>query len=65
MFEIQEKVVDEGTKFNYTFPVDLFVDADGDRLSYNFTMLDYTEVPEWIRFSEENRTIEGVAQMVN
>ena len=48
MFEINELVVDEGTPFNYTFPVDLFVDEDGDRLSYNFTNLDFTEVPEWI-----------------
>ena len=38
-FVIPLLIVDEKTHFNYTFPVDLFVDIDGDRLSYSLLPL--------------------------
>jgi hypothetical protein len=47
--------------FQFQIPDNVFVDEDGDKLSYKLIPFDNSQaIPTWIKFIEANRTILGV-----
>ena len=57
---IANQTATEDEVFSFTFPVDTFKDVDaGDSLTYSATSTDGSELPSWLTFNAETRTISG------
>ena len=53
----QPAVVDQ--LFEYTFPDNIFSDADGDALTYTAAKSDDMDLPSWLTFTSSTRTFSG------
>ena len=56
--EDQERSEDE--LFEWQVPQGMFVDADGDTLSYSASLVDGSALPDWLSFDSSTRTFSGV-----
>ena len=48
-------------ELNFTIPDDIFIDADGDMLSFVATLADDSALPSWLEFDTDTLTFSGVA----
>ena len=56
---IRKRAATVGTAFQYTFPDNIFSDADGDALTYTATKSDDMDLPSWLTFTSSTRTFSG------
>ncbi|HNH43803.1 MAG TPA: cadherin-like domain-containing protein, partial [Agitococcus sp.] len=54
---IQSFSINEGQTLSYVVPNDVFIDVDGDTLTYNLTMANGNSLPTWLTFDAANKTI--------
>lgn len=54
-----------GEPFHYVIPATMFVDPEGDTLSFNVTLLDGSPLPSWLVFNANTRTLSGTAQTID
>ena len=52
---------DDETGVSVFMPVETFIDIDGEALALSVAMADGSELPDWLDYSVETRTLSGVA----
>ena len=55
----EPKQIDENQLFSFTFAEDVFVDVDGDQLSYMAMQANGDALPSWLSFDSATRTFMG------
>jgi VCBS repeat-containing protein len=56
---VADQVVDEGTRFQLVLPEDLFVDTDGDAVTWRLGIEAGSSAGDWLRFDAATRTLHG------
>ncbi|MBB3205139.1 autotransporter-associated beta strand protein [Rhodopirellula rubra] len=57
--EIADQTAVEDSEFNFAFASDLFVDVDGDDLTYTATLVGGAGLPGWLTFTPATRRFSG------
>lgn len=57
--QISDQQVAEEASWRFEIPADAFFDADGDIISYSLSLEDGSDLPSWLYFEAETRTLSG------